>query len=127
MSGTGVLLDSCIIIDHLNGISAATSYLSGVGTTGHVSAITRAEVLTGVSGEAQHTVAQFLDCFPFIPIDKEVTDLAAALRQIHGWRLPDAIQAAAAQHHKLRLATRNTGDFDPGRHRFVSVPYTLSR
>ena len=47
MSGEGVLLDSVILIDHLNGIEVATSYLRRISTLARVSAITRAEVLTG--------------------------------------------------------------------------------
>ena len=120
-----VLLDSCIVIDHFNGILAASDYIKQVRLTAHVSAITRAEVLTGFEGVARRTAARFLDCFTFLPLDKDVSDLAAELRRVHRWRLPDAIQAAVAQHHRLSLATRNTDDFNPKRHAFVVVPYTL--
>jgi hypothetical protein len=68
---------------------------------------------------------QLLDHIPLIAIDQPVAVLAARLRRRHRWRLPDAIQAAAAVHHGLKLATRNTRDFDPRRHDFVVVPYTL--
>jgi len=37
-------------------------------------------------------------------------------------KVSDALQAAAAIHHGLRLATRNTKDFPPRRHEFVVVP-----
>ncbi|MBK6580422.1 MAG: PIN domain-containing protein, partial [Sandaracinaceae bacterium] len=57
--------------------------------------------------------------------DGPVADLAAALRREHRWKLPDALQAAAARQHGLRLATRNTKDFPPAKHAFVVVPYTL--
>ena len=56
-------------------------------------------------------------------ITKEVADLAAVLRRQHRWKLPDAFQAALAQTHKLRLATRNTRDFPAEKFAFVSVPY----
>jgi|GEM_PF-5947900 len=42
-----VLLDSVILIDHFNGIEQATEYLEEVWGVAHISAITRAEVLTG--------------------------------------------------------------------------------
>jgi hypothetical protein len=125
MNGNGVLLDSVILIDHLNGIAAATSYLQKIGRVACVSAITRAEVLTGLSGDARRTAAHFLDCFRFLPLDLEVADLAAELRCLHRWKLPDAFQAAVARHHKLCLATRNTADFDPKLHSFVIIPYSL--
>jgi len=41
------------------------------------------------------------------------------------WKMPDALQAALAKHHKLKLATRDTDDFPPRRYRFVIVPYTV--
>ena len=53
-----------------------------------------------------------------------IADLAATLRRQHKWKLPDAFQAALAQTHKLKLATRNTKDF-PSRHDFVEIPYEL--
>ena len=125
MNGSGVLIDSVILIDHLNGVSAATSYLQKIGRVACISAITRAEVLTGLSGDAWRTVAQFLDCFRFLPLDREAADLAAELRRLHRWKLPDAFQAAVARHHKLSLATRNTADFNPKLHPFVIIPYNL--
>ena len=48
-------------------------------------------------------------------------------RRRNGWKLPDAFQAALAQLHNLKLATRNTRDFPPQQYLFVVVPYTLSR
>ena len=125
MNGNGVLLDSVILIDHFNGIAVATAYLGKVGRTAYISAITRAEVLTGMPGEARRAAARFLDCFSFLPLDREVADLAAELRGIHRWKLPDAFQAAVAQRHDLMLATRNTADFDPAKQSFVVVPYTI--
>lgn len=52
--------------------------------------------------------------------------MRAKLRHLHGWKLPDALQAAAAMLCGLMLATRNTRDFDPARHPFAVVPYTLA-
>lgn len=46
MSGEGVLLDSVILIDHFDGVAAATAYLRTV-RSARISAITRAEVLAG--------------------------------------------------------------------------------
>jgi predicted nucleic acid-binding protein len=125
MSGNDVLLDSVVLIDHLNGVTLATSYLRSLGGEAHVSPITRAEVLTGLAGAARESCARFLDCFSFIVIDKAVADLAADLRHEHGWKLPDAFQAATALHHGLRLATRDTKAFDPKLCPFVIVPYVL--
>ena len=63
--------------------------------------------------------------FTLLSIDRDIADKAAELRRLHGWKLPDAFQAALAIHHNVKLVTRNTKDFDPRRHSFVEVPYTL--
>jgi hypothetical protein len=118
-----LLLDSVILIDHFNGVAAATDYLSAQHADAVVSVITRAEVLTGFEQRAAGKAARFLDCFPTLGIDQQIADLAAALRRDHGWKLPDAFQAAIAQQHGLKLVTRNRRDFPPQRHRFVVIPY----
>jgi len=120
-----LLLDSVILIDHFNGVPAATKYLSEHHTDAAISVITRAEVLTGFEQRAVAKAVQFLDCFPTLAIDQAIADLAAALRRDHGWKLPDAFQAAVAQQHGLKLVTRNQRDFPPQRHRFVVIPYRV--
>lgn len=118
-----VLLDSVILIDHLNGISAATRYLESV-EDASISVITRAEVLAGLAPAAAKAVREWLDRYPTLPIDRRTADLAAELRRNHKWKLPDALQAAVAQANGLKLATRNTRDFPPRIHSFVLVPYS---
>jgi predicted nucleic acid-binding protein len=120
-----VVLDSVILIDHFNSVEQATHYLEQVGERAAITAITRAEVLTGFETADVPLAASLLNRFQLITIDAAVADLAAQLRREHRWRLPDALQAAAARQHGLRLATRNTKDFPPHRYSFVHVPYTL--
>lgn len=120
-----VVIDSVILIDHFNSVSQATAYLSEVGEAAAITAITRAEVLTGFDTADVPLAAALLNRFRLLVIDEHVADLAARLRREHRWKLPDALQAAAARQHGLRLATRNTKDFPPDRHAFVHVPYTL--
>jgi len=124
-SGEAVLLDSVILIDHFNGFEVATSYLRSVVEQARISAITRAEVLVGFEPAEAAGPRQLLDGFLTIAIDAAVADLAAELRRTARWRLPDALQAAVAVHHGLRLATRNVKDFPPDRFDFVVVPYEL--
>jgi len=119
------LLDSVMLIDHFNGIEAATSFLREHRSDAGISAITRAEVLTGFD-EAQHALpARLLDTFVCLPLDHVIADLAARLRREHRWKLPDAIQAAIAQHHGLKLVTRNIKDFPADVFGFVLTPYLL--
>ena len=122
-SGDAILLDSVILIDHFNGIPAATDYLRQVVERARVSAITRAEVLVGFDEAGVSAARQLLDGFLTVPIDAAVADLAVELRRAKRWRLPDALQAAVAIHHGLKMATRNEKDFPPSRCDFVVVPY----
>ena len=66
-----------------------------------------------------------LDQYILLNLDKTAADTAARLRKEEGWKLPDAFQAALAQLHNTKLCTRNTSDFNPKKHTFVEVPYTL--
>lgn len=121
-----VLLDSVVLIDHLNGVPAAEAYLESVLGLAAVSVVTRAEVLTGYADDEWTIVEDVIELFPILQIDAQVADMAARFRRDRRrLKLPDAFQAALAQHHGLRLATRNTRDFPPDRFPFVEVPYTL--
>jgi predicted nucleic acid-binding protein len=121
------LLDSVILIDHLNGLPQATKFLSESGPQGNaISVITRAEVLTGIpEGEEEIIVKALLDRFELLNIDKAIADKAAQLRRENRWRLPDAFQAALALYHGIELCTRNTRDFNPQKYPFVTIPYEL--
>lgn len=119
------LLDSVILIDHFNGIDRATRFLAEHHPYSALSVITRAELLTGFDDDHSAMVAGLVDRFAHLDVDKTIADLAARLRRRHRWKLPDAFQAALAQHHGLTLVTRNTNDFRPERHDFVQVPYRL--
>ena len=125
-SGKQVLLDSVILIDHFNGIHKATDYIKEVATISHISAITRAEVLTGFKNPLHLQKARdLLDRFPLIVIDSSIADLAAELRREYKWKLPDAIQAASARKNGLFFITRNVKDFPPDRFGFVRIPYKI--
>jgi len=118
------LLDSVILIDHLNGLPEAKEFVLSLDQEQTaISVITRAEILVGVEPEDAPLVKALLDQFHLLIIDKPVADLAASLRQNQGWKLPDAFQAALCVYHKIKLTTRNTKDFDPQQHGFIEIPY----
>jgi len=119
------LLDSVIVIDHFNGVEAATTFLAEHGSVCAVSAITRAEVLTGFNAKTEALARELLDIFTNLPITSDIADLAAALRRNKHWKLPDALQAAVALQHGLVLVTRNTRDFKVGGKVDVLVPYRV--
>jgi predicted nucleic acid-binding protein len=119
------LADSPIIIDHLSGIAEATDFLRENHATICLSVITRAEVLAGAERKDVGVIKRFLGEFSTLEITVAIADSAADLRREHGWKLPDALQAAVALAHRLSLVTRDTKDFPPQRHSFVMVPYRL--
>ncbi len=59
-------------------------------------------------------------------IQRQTADKAAELRRQKNCRLPDAFQAALCHLHNLKLVTRDVADFDPNKHNFVFIPYTLT-
>ena len=119
------LLDSVILIDHCNGVEDATHFVQRFAQTHVISAITRAEVLAGFADDDVALGAALLGSFRFLPMDAAIADEAARLRRQTRLKLPDAIQAAFAITHNLRLATRNTNDFPPHQFDFVVVPYSF--
>jgi predicted nucleic acid-binding protein len=82
-----LLLDSVILIDHFNGVTAATGYLRQNWTSASVS-VTRAEVLTGFQAHRETLAKQLLDRFPTLPDAADDADLAAALRRQYRWNCP---------------------------------------
>ena len=120
------LIDSVILIDHLNGIEQATQFILGLNhEETAISVITRAEVLVGIDDGKTQIVKVFLDQFQTLIIDKHIADYSAKLRSRYGWKLPDAFQAAISIKNKLKLTTRNTKDFNPKKYDFVEIPYRI--
>lgn len=117
------LIDTVILIDHLNGIKKATQWLKK-NKDSFISPITRAEVLTGAEDKEKHSIKVLLDSFETLEINNEIADLSAELSKKHKLKLPDAIQAAIAIINKVELATRNTKDFNK-KMGFVKIPYKL--
>jgi len=120
------LLDSVILIDHLNDVPQATEFLLALDPEKTaISVITYAEILTGLDEEGGRGARPLLCSFEMLEIDAAVAEKAAALRRKHGWKLPDAFQAAIAILQDIKLCTRNTKDFNPQKHPFVEIPYLL--
>ena len=120
------LLDSVILIYHFNDITEASAFIAGLDPAKTaISVITYAEILVGFEDEIAEEAKALLNHYEILSIDTLIAEKAAELRRLHGWKLPDAFQAALALHHRVRLCTRNTKDFNPKKHSFVEVPYKL--
>lgn len=64
------LLDSVILIDHFNNISQATGFIKKNHKLCYISAITRAEVLTGFQNEQAEFAIKLLDSFELLLLIK---------------------------------------------------------
>jgi predicted nucleic acid-binding protein len=118
------LVDSNILIDHLNGEKKATHWLAQLKPDeASISVITRAEVL--IRAQYDDAVASWLDEYHCLSIDSETADLAARLRREWKWKLPDAFQAALCEQHNLILVTRDIKDFGKSPDLRVKMPYKV--
>lgn len=119
------LLDSTVLIDHLNGVRQATEWLIKLEHgEALISVITRAEVLVKAA-EKWEEVSAFLDEFACLSIGPDEADLAAGIRNRCRVKLPDAFQAVLAQSNDLTLVTRNVADFKRISDLGIEVPYKI--
>ena len=119
------LLDSVILIDHLNGIQEATTFLLRNRDESVVSLITRTEVLAKPSEKEQGPALSLLDELEHLAMTRQDADVAASLRRQGRLKLGDSFQAAQAINRSLKLVTRNTRDFKTPRDAYVLVPYAI--
>lgn len=97
------LVDTDVLVDHLRG---AEPFEPRRQDRVSYSVITRAELFAG-SQEAESSVATLLDGMAELVVTRAVAEAAGRIRRDPGIRLPDALIAATALEHDLRLVTRN--------------------
>ena len=122
-AGLNALFDTNILVDYLNGISAAKAEVDLYDDKA-ISIITWMEMQIGTDEADQMSVDRFLSKFTLLPLDAKVSAKAVALRRKRRIKLRDAIIWATALAESRLLVTRNVKDFPailPG----VRVPYTV--
>ena len=127
MTANRLLLDTDVIIEYLRGRDEAVGYIESLVGELYVSAITVAELYSGVRGSDEEALLErFLDAFEVIPIDRTLARLGGLCRQrwrpTHGTGLADAIVATSAESVGAVLVTFNKRHF-PGA-KGIIVPYS---
>lgn len=119
MSGIGadvvakpLLIDSDVMVDYLRGRRLAVHYVARHSDRIVLSSIVVAELYSGVKGNRERTVLDWLASeFPVLPVTAEIAREAGLLRSAyaksHGVGLADAILAATAQSEGAELGTLN--------------------
>ena len=107
------LIDSNIIIYHLNNDKIATEFLVENIDYCAISIITYIEVLSFDFQRVQskNIAKTLLECFEMIEVGKDIASQSIGNRKIKKIKLPDNVIASTAQVNNLILVTRNTKDF----------------
>jgi predicted nucleic acid-binding protein len=117
-------IDSDVLIDYFDGITAAAEELSRYENV-LISRITWMEVLVGAPTEDLGKVRErFLRHFSVVELDERVARDAIGLRQERRLKLPDAIIWASARLNGALLVTRNAKAF-PAHEPGVRIPYQV--
>ena len=114
MSGTEYLLDTNFILGMLKSTPAVTDVLNTnllLASQCAYSAVTRMELLgfPGITHDEETVIRSALEKFTYLPIDNAVEDMAIQLRRSRRVKLPDALIAATALCHDLRLLSMDLG------------------
>ncbi|KAB2849394.1 MAG: type II toxin-antitoxin system VapC family toxin [Hyphomicrobiaceae bacterium] len=111
-----MLLDTCVVIDHLRGRSEASEFIGRLQARPAVSTVTIAEVFAGLRSQGAEQIARsfFVSC-EVLPVDPFVAEAGGNFMRhyqpSHSMDLGDALIAATAEHHGLELATLNVKHF----------------
>ncbi len=111
--GPGFLIDTNIVIAYLDNTlpEKGTALVDSIEP--YISVITRIELLgwPQINQDDLDKLNAFIINADIYPLDEPVILSAIALRRHHRIKIPDAIIAATALVHDLKLLSRNTSDF----------------
>ncbi len=116
---TRSLIDTGILIDHLNGSQEARDFLARCmagSQPPYASVLTKIEVLAGMLPEEEEATRELLGLFRWVPVDEAIADRAGELsrtyrRRYPGVALPVYVIAATAEILGAILITLNVKHF----------------
>ena len=111
-----ILCDTDVIIEFLKGNETTSSIFKKEDYDIALSAITIMELFYGALNKKElKKIKSALSPYPILPINEKITviaiDLIECYSKSHQLRIPDALIAATAIWHNLKLYTFNTKDF----------------
>ncbi len=111
-----LLVDTCAIIDYINGRSSELSGLLDNGTHLFVNSIIEMELLQGARSKNElQVIKKKLNSFRLLTMHQAIFDLATQYicdyNLSHSLTLPDAVIGATAIFYKIPLFTYNRKDF----------------
>lgn len=111
-----VLIDTCVLVDYSRGRTEARDFLAQLTTDPLVSVMTVAELFGGVrEGRERRWLEGWIQDIAVVPLSLEIARLGGLYwrdhRASHGTSLIDALIAATAHAHGMRLVTRNARHF----------------
>ena len=112
----GLLVDTDVFIDHLRGFRKLAPGRDRL----HYSVVTRCELLAANVGSV--LIGELLGLHRELDVDRKVAERAGRIRRETGIATPDALIAATAIEHRLRLLTRNRADFRAVRQLRIRTP-----
>lgn len=120
------LIDTDVLVEYLRGSPRAIRYLERLEGELLLSAITVAELFSGVRGEGEETaLEQFLQVFEVLPVGQDLARRGGLYRRdygrTHGTGLADALIAASAEAAGAVLVTFNRRHYPMTSQ--VTVPY----
>ncbi len=127
--GDRLLFDSDVLIDYLREQPEAVPFVQGVLGRKLISAMTVAELYSGVrQGRERRVLDNFIRVFEVLPVTMKIAIRGGLIRRqyrpSHGTGLPDALIAATAEVQRAILVTRNEKHFPMLGD--VLVPYRIS-
>lgn len=81
------VIDTTVAIDHLRGLEAATTLLSGLMSAGHdiyASELVRFELLAGARQRELSALEGFMSAIAWVPVDEDIARLAGRLARRFG-------------------------------------------
>lgn len=111
-----LLLDTNILIDYVRRAPIALAWLRSLSEPPRISTISLLELYVGARSQREERDIESI-CAPLksLPVTDEIAKRGGSFmrhfHKSHGIDIPDAIIAATAEHHGLRLATLNVKHF----------------